>query len=180
MTADLKTIEKLLQLAKKYKLTEFELEDGKFKVHFKSLRGTAPVAEQSVQKSIPIENPVIAPAQTQRSAISVVNPTVPPADFGQDSAPAKLRNEVDAERYHKVMSPFVGTFYRAPAPDSDPYVSETQAVRKGDILCIVEAMKLMNEIECEVSGKVISCLVENGQPVEYGEPLFLIDEAASL
>jgi acetyl-CoA carboxylase biotin carboxyl carrier protein len=72
----------------------------------------------------------------------------------------------------------VGTFYISPSPQSEPYVKEGQRVSKGDILCIVEAMKLMNEIESEFSGKVISVLVENGQPVEYGEPLFLIDVSA--
>lgn len=79
------------------------------------------------------------------------------------------------DRYVKVLSPFVGTFYRAPSPEADSYVKEGQHIKKGDVLCIVEAMKLMNEIESEVSGKVVSILAENGQPVEYGEPLFVID-----
>lgn len=74
-----------------------------------------------------------------------------------------------------VTSPFVGTFYRAPSPDAPNFVDVGQAVRKGQALCIVEAMKLMNEIEAEVSGKVAECFVENGQPVEFGEPLFRIE-----
>ena len=76
-----------------------------------------------------------------------------------------------------VESPMVGTFYRAPAPGADPYVREGDKVEKGTVLCIIEAMKLMNEIEAEVSGKVHSILVENGQPVEYGQPLFLLEPA---
>jgi acetyl-CoA carboxylase biotin carboxyl carrier protein len=74
-----------------------------------------------------------------------------------------------------VESPMVGTFYRAPAPGADPYVREGDKVDKGTVLCIIEAMKLMNEIEAEVSGKVHSILVENAQPVEYGQPLFLLE-----
>lgn len=76
-----------------------------------------------------------------------------------------------------VESPMVGTFYRAPAPGVDPYVLEGDKVVKGTVLCLIEAMKLMNEIEAEVSGKVHSILVENAQPVEYGQPLFLLEPA---
>ena len=76
-----------------------------------------------------------------------------------------------------VESPMVGTFYRAPAPGADPYVREGEKVEKGTVLCIIEAMKLMNEIEAEVSGVVHSILAENAQPVEYGQPLFLLEPA---
>ena len=75
---------------------------------------------------------------------------------------------------HPVTSPIVGTFYRAPNPDAEPYIKVGDAVERGQILCIVEAMKLMNEIECDVRGTVVKVLPENAQPVEYGEPLFLI------
>ena len=75
----------------------------------------------------------------------------------------------------KVTSPFVGTFYVAASPSSAPYVKGGQSVKKGDVLCIVEAMKLMNEIESDISGKIHSVLAENGQPVEYGQPLFLVE-----
>ncbi len=74
-----------------------------------------------------------------------------------------------------VVSPFVGTFYRSPSPTADPYAREGQMVKRGDVLCIIEAMKLMNEIEAEFAGKITSILVENGQPVEFGEPLFIIE-----
>jgi acetyl-CoA carboxylase biotin carboxyl carrier protein len=80
-----------------------------------------------------------------------------------------------AANQKQVVSPFVGTFYRSASPTSDPYVKEGHAVKRGDTLCIIEAMKLMNEIEAEFSGKVVSILVENGQPVEFGEPLFVIE-----
>ena len=75
---------------------------------------------------------------------------------------------------HPVKSPMVGTFYRTPSPDAKPFVEVGQAVKEGQIICIIEAMKLMNEIECDKSGTVKAILVENGQPVEYGQPLFII------
>jgi len=74
-----------------------------------------------------------------------------------------------------VTAPLVGTFYRAGTPEADPFVEVGDRVKKGQVICIVEAMKLMNEIESEVSGVIVKCLVENGQPVEYGEPLFLVE-----
>ncbi len=82
-----------------------------------------------------------------------------------------------APNQKQVVSPFVGTFYRAASPTAEAYVKEGQTVKRGDVLCIVEAMKLMNEIEAEHSGKIVSVLVENGQPVEFGEPLFVIETA---
>jgi acetyl-CoA carboxylase biotin carboxyl carrier protein len=85
--------------------------------------------------------------------------------------------ERDPPTYKKVLSPFVGTFYRAPSPTSAAYVEVGKRVSPGDSLCIVEAMKLMNEIEADFAGRVIQVLVENGQPVEFGEPLFVIDTA---
>ena len=77
----------------------------------------------------------------------------------------------------EIKSPMVGTFYRSPAPDAKPYVDVGQAVKVGQIVCIIEAMKLMNEIEAEISGKIVETLVENAKPVEFGQPLFLVDPA---
>lgn len=82
---------------------------------------------------------------------------------------------VETSRFLTVTSPIVGTFYRAPSPDADPYVEEGDLVQKGQVICIVEAMKLMNEIESEADGRVVKILVESGAAVEYGQPLFLID-----
>jgi acetyl-CoA carboxylase biotin carboxyl carrier protein len=91
-------------------------------------------------------------------------------------APAAAPAE-EAEEASYITSPFVGTFYRSPSPEADPYVEVGQVVKKGQVLCIVEAMKLMNEIEAEVEGKILAVLVQNGRPVEYGEPLFKIGPA---
>ncbi len=78
----------------------------------------------------------------------------------------------------EIKAPMVGTFYRAPAPEADPYVREGDAVEPGKVLCIIEAMKLMNEIEAECSGKIVKILAQNGQPVEYNQPLFLVEPAS--
>jgi acetyl-CoA carboxylase biotin carboxyl carrier protein len=86
-----------------------------------------------------------------------------------------LEKTEEETRVITVTSPIVGTFYRAPSPEAEPFVEVGSKVKKGQVLCIIEAMKLMNEIESEVDGIVIKILVENGQPVEYGEPLFLIE-----
>ncbi len=83
--------------------------------------------------------------------------------------------EEETQRLVTVTSPIVGTFYRSPSPDAPPFVDAGQKIKKGQVLCIIEAMKLMNEIESEVDGIMVKGLVENGQPVEYGEPLFLIE-----
>lgn len=162
MSLDLKQIERLLELAKKYKLTEFHAEDAKLKVQFKFRnKDSGLTALPQVAASLP---QVAAPAATvSRPAPSLAAVAAPPAP------------KAPAAGTHQVTSPFVGTFYRAPSPEAESYVKEGQSVRKGDILCIVEAMKLMNEIESDISGKIVSILVENGQPVEYGEPLFVVD-----
>jgi acetyl-CoA carboxylase biotin carboxyl carrier protein len=89
------------------------------------------------------------------------------------SAPQEVEKE--EKNYYVVESPMVGTFYRAPAPGAEPFVKEGDYVEKGQTLCIIEALKVMNEIEAEVSGVVRKILVENGQPVEYGQPLFYIE-----
>ena len=91
-----------------------------------------------------------------------------------DTQPAPADTVVSDEDMHAVNSPIVGTFYRAPNPDADPYVKVGDFIEQGQTLCIVEAMKLMNEIESDVSGTVVKVLPENGQPVEYGEQLFVV------
>ena len=117
-------------------------------------------------------------------AVKAVSATV--SDIGQASAPAVNQHSVpasdvveDAAGHITITSPIVGTFYRSPSPDADPYVEEGDYVKKGQVLCIVEAMKLMNEIESEVDGRITKILVESTKPVEYGQALFLIDPKAT-
>jgi acetyl-CoA carboxylase biotin carboxyl carrier protein len=112
--------------------------------------------------------------RVQRAAASVLAP--PPAPLpaaAPDERP--LVTDVVSPALITVEAPMVGTFYRASSPTADPYVQEGDAVKEGQVLCIIEAMKLMNEIESKVGGRVARILVENGQAVEYGQPLFLID-----
>lgn len=158
---DLKTLEKLLALAKKHKLAELEVEDGKSKFRIRTSLGAAQV--------------VAAPGVFGQHANPHVSAPMEPPPPLEESPKVLPGQKKDDDKHSKVLSPFVGTFYRAPSPEADPYVKEGQTVKKGDVLCIVEAMKLMNEIESEVNGRIVSVLAENGQPVEYGEPLFLIE-----
>lgn len=92
-------------------------------------------------------------------------------------AHAKVESKSSRDDLVEICSPMVGTFYRAPAPDAAPYVKEGDTIQQGKILCIIEAMKLMNEIEAEISGKIVKILIENTQPVEYNQPLFLIEKS---
>jgi acetyl-CoA carboxylase biotin carboxyl carrier protein len=101
----------------------------------------------------------------------------PPAAPSGTVAPAPVVDAAAAAKLTTIEAPMVGTFYRASSPTAEPYVREGDIVKEGQILCIIEAMKLMNEIESKASGRIVKILVENGQPVEYGQPLVLIDPA---
>jgi acetyl-CoA carboxylase biotin carboxyl carrier protein len=113
---------------------------------------------------------VAPPPPVQQTPAPAPQPT--PAEA---TAPAPATEPPKKENLIEIRSPMVGTFYRAPAPDADPYVKIGDHVEPGTILCIIEAMKLMNEIESEVSGKIVDILVENGKPVEYNQLLFLVE-----
>ncbi len=152
----LEEIRGILDLLAERGISEFEMEKDGFRVRIK--RGSASEAGQ-------------LPAAT------VVDETAPesklhltPATASSSAAPAVAGEK--AADLHVIKSPIVGTFYAAPKPGAPAYVKVGDAVRKGQVLCIIEAMKLMNEIESEVDGEIAKILVENGQPVEYGQPLF--------
>jgi len=149
---DLKELRALLKLLEASDIEELEIERQGQRVRIRRRGGNAvPVAA--------------APHAVSAPAL----PTLQAAPAAAPPPPARAENLVTIE------SPMVGTFYRAPAPGAEPYVKEGQVVEKGSVLCIIEAMKLMNEIEAEVKGRVVSVLVENAQPVEYGQPLFLVE-----
>ncbi len=116
------------------------------------------------------------PPAVEFAAPPVMTKTAPtPPAAPTPAAEVAAPKDAPDSRLVKVLAPMVGTFYRAPSPDADPFVKEGDVVSKGQTLCIIEAMKLMNEIESEVSGKVVKILVDNAQPIEYNQPLFLID-----
>jgi acetyl-CoA carboxylase biotin carboxyl carrier protein len=150
---DLRKLKKLIDLVQESGIAELEITEGEEKVRI--LKGGGAVA--------PGATPA-APADTALARESAKPPT---------PAPTAQEPEAAAEG-QLVKAPMVGTFYRSPSPDAKPFVEVGQAVKKGDTVCIIEAMKLMNEIETDVSGVVKAILVENGQPVEYGQPLFVI------
>jgi len=152
---DLAEIRKLIQLVKRTGIGELEVTEGGRTVRIAAFPQAAPAAR------------VEAPAAASGNSSS-------PRPQVQESAPAPATPAAD-ERLLPIVSPMVGTFYRAPAPDADPYVEMGDRVDVGQTVCIVEAMKLMNEIESEVRGRVAKISLENGQPVEYGQVLFLID-----
>ena len=153
---DMKEVREILRLLEKHEIQDFTLERGDSKIRVR--RGGATAIRE------PAAAPVFA-AQPEPA------PAPPPAASPEDAREALSVGE----NQFLVTSPIVGTFYRAPSPESPPYVEVGQVVSKGTVLCIVEAMKIMNEIESEVNGKISAILVDNAQPVEYGEPLFIID-----
>jgi acetyl-CoA carboxylase biotin carboxyl carrier protein len=157
---DLDLIKKLVKIVDTSGVTDLEIEESGLKIKIaKKVRSSQVVT----QAQIPVSSaqPILQPAST-----GVI-----------ETAKQKAEAEATAANQHEIKSPIVGTFYRAPAPDADSYVQIGSVVAPGSVLCIVEAMKLMNEIESDVSGKIVKILVENGKPVEYNQPLFLIELA---
>ena len=150
---DLNTIKKLIRLFDTSAITDLEVEENGFRV--------------KIGKKIKVEH-----TGSQKHIVT----TGISEHFVQASEDHKGPGKEEAKtNLHEIRSPIVGTFYRAPAPDADNYVQVNDRVSPGTVLCIVEAMKLMNEIECDVSGTITKILVENGKPVEYNQPLFLIE-----
>ena len=148
---DLRKLKKLIDLVQESGIAELEITEGEERVRI--ARAGVPVATSAA---------VVLPAA------QAIAPAVAP---GPVAGPAAAEAKQEG---HVVKAPMVGTFYRSPSPDAKPFVEAGQAVKQGDTICIIEAMKLMNEIECDATGVVKAILVENGQPVEYGQPLFII------
>lgn len=153
---DLNYLEKLLKLFDDSSLTELEIDEEGTQVRLARQKEQA----APMQFAYPPMQQGYAPAPAQQAA--------PAASKAEAPAPT-------GATYHEVKSPIVGTFYRAPSPEADSYVQVGQSVQVGTTLCIIEAMKLMNEIESDASGKVVKILIENGQPVEYGQVLMLVE-----
>lgn len=159
---NLKEIKELVQFLKEEDITEFELERGDVKVRIK--RGAVDSAQPPADRIITVHP---APLQAVHTpGAPVPPPSAPPAVPVEPPKPE--------EGLHMVRSPIVGTYYESPSPGSPPFVKPGDSVEAGQVLCIVEAMKLMNEIEADVGGEIVKCLVKNGQPIEYGQELFAI------
>jgi acetyl-CoA carboxylase biotin carboxyl carrier protein len=154
---DLRKLKKLIDLVQESGIAELEITEGEEKV--KIVRGGQQV------DVVPVGAPAVAPAPP---APGVAAPAAPaPAQPAPEAAPAP--------EGHVIKSPMVGTFYRAPSPDAEPFVEVGDTVKAGQTVCIIEAMKLMNEIEADQDGVIKAILVENGQPVEYGESLIVLE-----
>jgi acetyl-CoA carboxylase biotin carboxyl carrier protein len=158
-----KELRELIEFLKEQEIVEFEMERGDFKVKVKRA-GAAPAAVSD--RIIAVH---AAPAAAPAEAVSQPAAAVPPP-----AKPAGAAEAAPDEGLHMVKSPIVGTFYESPSPGSPPFVKLGDTVEAGQILCIVEAMKLMNEIEADASGEIVKKLANNGQPIEYGQELFAI------
>jgi acetyl-CoA carboxylase biotin carboxyl carrier protein len=154
MKIDIKAIKELAENVEKYGLEEITLE----------IEGTKVTIKREVEKS----NNVVTQQVVQAPATQIISEPV--------AETATQEVAVENDNYQSVQSPMVGTFYSAPSPDADPFVSEGKVVEPGDTLCIVEAMKLMNEVKAEKKCKIVKCLLSDGDPVTKGADLFLIEE----
>ena len=165
---ELREIKALLALMREFGLSELEMEDKKGKVRLvrsiAASEGYAPAA--SVASSAPAKPATPSAAQTSSPAAAKGHVV---------SAPQARPAPELGPNQRMVESPMVGTFYRSPSPGGPPFVEEGDAVHKGQPLCLIEAMKMMNEIEAETAGKIVRILCDNGQPVEYGQPMIVIE-----
>ena len=156
---DYNLIKKLVKVVEQSDITEFSIQEGDLKIK---------ISKNGNQQ---IVNTVLS-----QPAMGVVNPVQPFVAQVEATQSETVSNESSDTNLHEVRSPIVGTFYLAPSPDADAYVQVGDSVSDGSVLCIVEAMKLMNEIESDASGKIVKILVENATAVEYNQPLFLIEK----
>ncbi len=160
---DFKEIQDLIKLVNKSGLTEFKMKDGDFTISIRTKTFGEGQIIQTTPTIVTNAQNLPAPAQLQKAPAAAPLAAAAPA-------PAEPKTE-----YLEIKSPIVGTFYRSPSPDKDPFLKIGTMVNAGDTVCIVEAMKLFNEIESEVSGKVVKIMIEDASPVEYDQVLFLVD-----
>lgn len=178
---DLDKIERLIEIVSRSGMAEVEVEEGDFRL---TVRATAPPAPAAppMPAMMPFPFPMPAYGAPAAPAVPAAAPAPaapapgPAAPAPTSAAPAPAEAAASTTDLI-VQAPIVGTFYRSPGPDASAFVEVGKAVKPGDVLCIIEAMKLMNEIPAEVSGTIKQILVQNAQPVEYDQPLFVIEPA---
>ena len=168
---DIDQLKELVAFLKENEIAEFDLDRGDIKIRLKFASAVVPPAAPAAGLDLASlarllgsgsHGPAPAPVAHLQAAAAPLAPAAP-------AAPA-----IEEEKLHIVKSPIVGTFYESPSPGSSAFVTAGDRIEKGQVVCIVEAMKLMNEIEADASGEIVKRLVSNGQPVEYGQPLFAI------
>jgi acetyl-CoA carboxylase biotin carboxyl carrier protein len=156
---DLKEIQNLIKFVSKSGVSEVSMEQGEFKITIKTETNAGNyVMQQPMAVAMPQAAPLTAPVAEVAATTVIATPT-----------------EDENSNYITIKSPMIGTFYRRPSPDKDLFVNVGDSIATGDVICIVEAMKLFNEIEAEVSGKIVKILVDDMSPIEYDQPLFLVD-----
>ena len=162
---DIKEIQSLIRFVAKSGASEVKLETPELKITIRT--GSSQDTEHTYIQQIPV-----APAAPPVAA-APAQPAAPEAP----AAPAASEEKEDDSKYITIKSPIIGTFYRKPSPDKPPFVEVGDTISQGDVLCVIEAMKLFNDIESEVSGKIVKVLVEDSSPVEFDQPLFLVEPA---
>lgn len=159
-----KQIQELIKTINKSNISELSIKNGDFEITIKQ-EGTAGTAPVYVAAAAPVmQAPVATPA-----------PVAAPAAAPAPSAPAAAPAAAGSENLHTIKSPMIGTFYRSPSPDKPSFANVGDEIKPGMPLCIIEAMKLFNEIESEVSGRIVKVLVDDASPIEYDQPMFLVE-----
>ncbi len=157
---DIEFVESLIRMLDESSLDNLEIRRGGTRIRLsKSAGGNA-----------------VAAASPSNNAAADAGPAMPAAPAADESAPSPLAEPASANLV-EIISPMVGTFYRAPSPEAAPYIEVGSTVAAGDVLCVIEAMKLMNELECETSGRIVEICVDNAEPVDFGQVLFRVDPA---
>jgi acetyl-CoA carboxylase biotin carboxyl carrier protein len=170
---DFTQIQEIIRMVGKHKISEFSLKDGDFKMTIRSQAGHTEAAPATTSVMVPVQQPLmpmvapVAPAAPAPAPAEAPAPA-PAVEKAEAAAPAAANTVT-------IKSPMVGTFYRSSSPDKPPFVKVGDMVDAGQRVCIIEAMKLFNEIESDVKGKIVKILVDDAKPVEYDQPLFLVE-----
>lgn len=155
---DIKKIQELIKLLNKTNLSEIRIEEGDFKITLRTKDYTPPGKSEKVISVAP-------PSGQSNTEVKTV-----PTESPKPATPTE-----DENKFITIKSPMIGTFYRASSPDKEPFIKPGDLIKPGTVVCVIEAMKLFNEIESEISGKIVKVLVDNATPVEYDQPLFLVE-----
>lgn len=175
MPLDFNQLRELLAAIAQTDIAELTLKSPEFELTVRKGIATMPTIDQTVASTSPVMPSGFVAVPPPPAAMPAAPPPAPQvASRDTPIAPVAIPQTVDP-KWEEIKSPMVGTFYRSPGPDEAPFVEVGDRIRVGQTVCIIEAMKLMNEIEAEISGQVIEILVENGQPIEYGQPLMRIN-----
>lgn len=163
-----KQIQELIKAINKSNISELKIEDGDFKITIKQQ------SQATETQYVAVQSPALQMPQMMTSQAATPSQAAPAAT---NHAPAASAESASSANTTVIKSPMIGTFYRSPSPDKPAFVSVGDEIKQGDVLCIVEAMKLFNEIESEMSGRIVKVLVDDASPVEYDQPLFEIEKA---